>query len=103
MICPHILDWPVGSGEPLLLDGFEWCMAHIALGWTCQREICCQSNCPFDFGEWGAWRCCTTDLTARYLDICDSPSIAESAWMDIVVMLTRCAAVKHLGAAGWSA
>jgi hypothetical protein len=64
MTCEHILDWPVGSGEPLLLDGHEWCMAWIDLGWTCQRHLCRPENCPYDLGEVGAWRSIAPQVAA---------------------------------------
>lgn len=55
MICPYSFDEPIGSGIPALLDGRYWCMGHIALGMSARRRRC-PEDCPYDFGEWGAWR-----------------------------------------------
>lgn len=61
MICPHTFDEPVGSGIPSLLDGRYWCMGWINLGLSARRRRC-PEDCPFDTGDWGAWRSVVGDI-----------------------------------------
>lgn len=97
MTCPHILDWPVGSGEPMLIDGFEWCMAWISLGWTCQRKICCQKNCPYDLGDWGAWRSIEGGITRPFVDV----DPASLPWVRYGVLSDMPAPPGLFAAVGW--
>ena len=55
MICPYSFDEPIGSGIASLLDGRYWCMGWIEFGMSARRRRC-PEDCPFDMGEWGAWR-----------------------------------------------
>ena len=91
----------------MLLDGFEWCMAWISLGWTCRRKICCQKNCPYDLGPWGAWRA-VLDQLVPLLAKMDRPFVIDEtttdeqmeAWYDTRLMWSE--RLLALGRLGWT-
>ena len=94
MICPYSFDEPDGSGNPSLLDGRYWCMGHIALGMSARRRRC-PEDCPYDFGEWGAWRSVVIDILHRVAY--EEGKIGyESWWPSVAIIRTELAAV------GWS-